>query len=87
MKVYIFRILLEEDEGFVREIALSENNTLLDFHNKLTESVDADDKHLASFFTTNKQWEKQHEYTLMDMEIDEYTNERIVESIPVSIME
>ncbi|MDR0363756.1 MAG: hypothetical protein LBH92_01850 [Bacteroidales bacterium] len=87
MKVYIFRILVEEEETFTREIALSENNTLLDFHNELTESVNADQKQLASFFITNKQWEKQKEYTLVDMEIDDYTNERMIDAIPVYVME
>lgn len=87
MKAYIFRILAEEEEMFLREIALSENNTLLDFHDILADSIKADNKQLASFFVTNRQWEKQKEFTLVDMEVDDYTNDRIVESIPVGIME
>ena len=74
MQVYIFRILAEEEESFLREIALSEDNTLLDFHIILTKSMGLDDKQLASFYLTDKQWEKQKEFTLMDMEVDDYTN-------------
>jgi len=87
MKVYIFRILAEEEESFLREIALSEDNTLLDFHTILTKSTGLDDKQLASFYVTNKQWEKQKEFTLMDMDVEDYAIEREIEDIiPIDIM-
>ena len=87
MQVYIFRILAEEEETFLREIALSEDNTLLDFHVVLAKSMGLDDKQLASFYLTDKQWEKQREFTLMDMEVDNYTGERQGEgAIPIEVM-
>ena len=87
MQVYIFRILAEEEESFLREIALSEDNTLLDFHTILTRSMKLNDKQLASFYLTNKQWEKQKEFTLMDMEVDDYTAEKQNEDmVPISVM-
>jgi hypothetical protein len=87
MQVYIFRILSEEEETFVREIALSENNTLLDFHTILTDSTGLNNKLLASFYLTSRQWEKQKEFTLLDMELDNDTNNRpIEENIPIDMM-
>jgi hypothetical protein len=87
MQVYVFRILAEEEESFLREIALSEDNTLLDFHVILTKSMKLDDKQLASFYLTNKQWEKQKEFTLMDMEVDDYTKEREEDdTVPIDVM-
>jgi hypothetical protein len=88
MQVYIFRILAEEEDTFLREIALSEDNTLLDFHTILTKSMKLDDKQLASFYITNKQWEKQREFTLMDMEVDDYAAERHSDEgmVPVDVM-
>jgi hypothetical protein len=87
MQVYIFRVLAEEEETFLREIALSEDNTLLDFHTILTRSMKLDDKQLASFYLTNKQWEKQKEYTLMDMEVDDYAVEKQNEDmVPIDVM-
>jgi len=88
MQVYIFRILAEEEESFLREIALSEDNTLLDFHTILTKSMKLDDKQLASFYVTDKQWEKQKEFTLMDMEVEDYASERRDGEglIPVDVM-
>jgi len=87
MQVFIFHILTEE-EAFLREIALSEDNTLLDFHTILTRSMKLDDKQLASFYVTDKQWEKQKEFTLMDMEVDDYAAERRDGEgmIPVDVM-
>jgi hypothetical protein len=87
MEVYIFRILAEEEESFLREIALSEDNTLLDFHIILTKSMNLDDKQLASFYLTNKQWEKQKEFTLMDMDVDDYTIEKQNDDmVPIDVM-
>ncbi|MCL2511520.1 MAG: plasmid pRiA4b ORF-3 family protein [Bacteroidales bacterium] len=87
MQVYIFRVLAEDEESFLREIALSEDNTLLDFHNTLTKSMRLDDKQLASFYLTNKQWEKQKEFTLMDMDVEDYTAEKQNDDmIPIEVM-
>ena len=87
MQVYIFRILAEEEEAFLREIALSEDNTLLDFHVALTRSMGLNDKLLASFYLTDKQWEKQQEFTLTDMDVDAYTGERENEgAVPIDVM-
>jgi hypothetical protein len=87
MQVYIFRILAEEEESFLREIALSEDNTLLDFHIALARSMNLDDRQLASFYLTDKQWEKQREFTLMDMDVDDYAAEREGEGmVPIDVM-
>ena len=87
MQVYIFRILAEEEEAFLRDIALSEDNTLLDFHVALTKSMGLNNKLLASFYLTDKQWEKQHEFTLTDMDVDAYTCEREGEGdVPIDVM-
>jgi hypothetical protein len=87
MQVYVFRVLAEEEESFLREIALSEDNTLLDFHVILAKSMRLDDRQLASFYLTNKQWEKQKEFTLMDMEIEEYAKEREDDdTVPIDVM-
>ena len=87
MQVYIFRVLAEEEESFLREIALSEDNTLLDFHAILTNSMRLDDKQLSSFYLTNKQWEKQKEFTLMDMDVEDYAGEKENDDmLPIDVM-
>lgn len=56
-----------EKEGFFREFELDKNNTLLDFHKTIQEELEYDESQLASFFTTTDKWEKEEEFTLVDM--------------------
>ncbi|MEE4114619.1 MAG: hypothetical protein V2I37_00510 [Marinilabiliaceae bacterium] len=65
--IYKFVIISGEEESFIREFELDENNTLLDFHNAIQEELEYDKSHLASFFTTTSKWEKEEEFTLFDM--------------------
>ena len=65
--VYKFVVISSEEESFLREFELDENNTLLDFHNTLQEELEYDRSQMASFFTTSKKWEKEEEFTLFEM--------------------
>ena len=65
--VFKFVIISGEEEDFLREFELDENNTLLDFHNSLQEELEYDGSQMASFFTTSKKWEKEEEFTLFEM--------------------
>lgn len=65
--IYRFVIISGEEDSFLREFELSESNNLLDFHNALQEELEFDKSQIASFFTVNKNWEKEEEFTLIDM--------------------
>ncbi|HCC71012.1 MAG TPA: hypothetical protein DEQ09_07675 [Bacteroidales bacterium] len=65
--IYKFVVISSEEESFLREFELDENNTLLDFHNILQEELEFDKSQMASFFTTTKKWEKEEEFTLFEM--------------------
>ncbi|HDZ41035.1 MAG TPA: hypothetical protein ENH59_05080 [Bacteroidetes bacterium] len=65
--IFKFVVISSEEESFLREFELDENNTLLDFHNILQEELEYDRSQLASFFTTSKKWEKEEEFTLFEM--------------------
>ena len=65
--IFLFRIISDENPDFFRDLVAEGSDTFLDFHNVLQKDLDYDPTHLASFFITNKQWEKQHEITLIDM--------------------
>lgn len=65
--VYKFVVISSEEEDFLREFELDENNTLLDFHNIMQEELEYDRSQMASFFTTSKKWEKEEEFTLFEM--------------------
>ncbi len=65
--IYKFVVISGEEESFLREFELDENNTLLDFHNILQEELEYDRSQMASFYTASKVWEKEEEFTLFDM--------------------
>lgn len=65
--ILLFRIISDEDPDFYRDLVAEGTDTFLDFHNTLQKDLDYDPTQLASFFITNKQWEKEHEITLIDM--------------------
>lgn len=87
MKVYKFRVLNTEDEEFLREYELTENQSLLDFHNLITKNLKLNQEELASFFITNSNWEKEHEYTLLDMGLNPDEDNNRDNSIPIEMME
>lgn len=65
--IYKFVVISGEEESFIREFELDENNTLLDFHLTLQEEMEYDNSQMATFFTTTDNWEKEEEFTLIDM--------------------
>ncbi|HOK26221.1 MAG TPA: hypothetical protein P5320_05745 [Bacteroidales bacterium] len=65
--VYKFVVLSDEDDSFVREFELLDRQTLLDFHNILQEELEFDKSQMASFYLASNNWEKEEEFTLIDM--------------------
>jgi len=66
MIIYL-RILSHEIEDFVKEIAIDDALNFADLHNTIQELLNYDASQMASFFTTDKDWNKQMEITLFDM--------------------
>lgn len=65
--VYKFVVLSDEDDTFVRELEFLDSHTLLDFHNLLQEELEFDKSQMASFYLAANNWEKEEEFTLIDM--------------------
>ena len=65
--ILLFRIISDEDQEFYRDLVIDGSDTFLDFHHVLQENLGYDPTHLASFFITNEDWEKEQEITLIDM--------------------
>jgi hypothetical protein len=65
--VYRFVLLSDEDELFIREFEFLENQNLMDFHNLIQEELEFDKSQMASFFMATDNWEKEEEFTLLDM--------------------
>ncbi len=68
MSVYKFRLLFDEVEDFVRDYEILSNQTFEDFHNIIIKTINGlNNLELASFYTTDRKWEKTQEITLIDM--------------------
>ena len=64
--VFRFRMLSDENDNFVRDYEALYDMTLLDFHNFILQSLEYEPC-MASFFTADDRWEKQREFTIVDM--------------------
>jgi len=68
MYTYKFRLIFDEVEDFVRDFELLADQTFLDFHNIIVQSIKGlDGNELASFYICDSQWNKIREITLIDM--------------------
>lgn len=67
MQVYRFRILLDEQDDFLRDIEIKPSQNYKEFHDIILQSVGIEGNELASFFICDPQWNKQTEITLIDM--------------------
>lgn len=69
--IFQFRALSDENDRFLRDYQLMYNATLKDFHDFICGDLSFDGESMASFFIADREWEKQQEFTLMDMAPDE----------------
>jgi hypothetical protein len=65
--IFLFRIISDENPDFLRDLVADSSDTFLDVHSTLQKNLGYDPTQLASFFITNKNWEREVEITLIDM--------------------
>ncbi|GHC54439.1 IS1096 element passenger TnpR family protein [Ulvibacter litoralis] len=65
--IYRFRIILDAKEDVIRDIEIEETATLEDFHNVITQAYGFEGQEMASFYTSNDEWEQEEEIPLFDM--------------------
>ena len=63
MAIYKFKIWFEEDEDVQRVIEISSVAKFSDLHEIILKSIEFDNKHVASFFTSDDRWRKGQEIT------------------------
>ncbi|MDE5708029.1 MAG: plasmid pRiA4b ORF-3 family protein [Alistipes sp.] len=64
--IFRFRMLSDENDRFVRDYEVQYDTTLFDFHRFILSALEYEEC-MASFFTADDRWEKQREFTCMDM--------------------
>ncbi len=70
MKVFQFRVLIDNVDGVFRDIQISEKSTFLELHNTIIEAFSFSGMEMASFYVSDEEWEKGEEITLMDIMAD-----------------
>jgi hypothetical protein len=76
--IYEFEITSEEKEDFSMMIKIKEDQTFLEFHEKIQSSIGYDDSQLASFYTLDSLGTKNKEVSLFEMEDEESNIETYV---------
>lgn len=65
--IYRFRIILDVHDDVFRDIELSKEDSMEDFHNAITQSFGINGEEMASFYISDKNWSQGEEFTLFNM--------------------
>lgn len=65
--VFKFRMLSDENDYFIREYEVPYDMTLAQFNDYICDDMRFDRDGITSFFTSNALWEKEREFTRLDM--------------------
>ena len=76
--IYRFKISSLEVEDFVREIEIGHEQTFLEFHNAIQESVNYDGSQMASFYQIDPDGQRGLEIALFEMNTEEDDNMNVV---------
>jgi len=66
--IYKIRLILDTEEDVIRDIAVSNETTLEDLHNAVTNAFGFDGNEMASFYLTDDNWNQGEEIPLFNMD-------------------
>ncbi len=64
MAVLKFRVYFEEDDSIYRDIAIKHTQSFLDLHFAILKSIEFDNKHQATFYRSNDNWQRGREISI-----------------------
>lgn len=79
MAVLKFRAYYEDDESIYRDIVIKHTQTFADLHNAILKAYEFDNKHQATFYRSNDNWQRGREITLQKYD-REYKAEPLIMS-------
>lgn len=68
--IYVFKIISNEDENFLREIEIDAQQTFYRLHEIIQNSCDFDPSQPASFYLADEEWDKGNEIAQLEGEDD-----------------
>jgi hypothetical protein len=66
-----FRIISNEQDDFIRDFEILDNQTFFHFHMAIQDNLRFDKSQIASFFVCDDNWEKEQEITLFELSDEE----------------
>ncbi len=70
MAILKFRVYFEEDESIYRDIVIKHTQTFLELHKTILQAYEFDNKHQATFFRSNDNWQRGREISLEQYDKD-----------------
>lgn len=67
MRIFHFRILMDNAPDVFRDIEIRENSSFLELHDTIMKAFSFSGMEMASFYASNNDWDKGEEIALMDM--------------------
>lgn len=64
MAILRFRIYLEEDDSVYRDVAIKHTQSFFELHETILKAFEFDNKHQATFFRSNDNWQRGREISL-----------------------
>ena len=68
MAILKFRVYLEEDDSVYRDVAIRHTQNFFDLHGVILKAFEFDNKHQATFYRSNDNWQRGREITLEQYE-------------------
>ena len=84
MAILKFRVYWEEDESIYRDVAIRHTNSFLDFHEAILKSFEFDNKHKATFYRSNDNWQFGREISLESYDRDYKVAPLIMSETPLA---
>ena len=64
MAILKFRVYYEEDDSVYRDVVIKHTQTFFDLHNAILKAFEFDNKHGATFYRSNDNWQRGREISL-----------------------
>ncbi len=84
MAILRFRTYWEEDESIYRDVAIRHTQTFLDLHHAILKSYEFDNKHKATFYRSNDNWQRGREISFEKYDKDYKADPLIMSEVTIA---
>ncbi len=84
MAILRFRIYWEDDDSVYRDVAIRHTQNFFDLHNCILKCFEFDNKHKATFYRSNDNWQRGREISLEQYDKEYKAQPLIMEETPIN---